>query len=208
MLILLRIIFTGALVYSLNQARLNGERNLAAGDMDNAFWLAASVLLAIAAAVAWAPFIGEKIADPMTGGLSNSPYKEPKNPFMSLIRWLDSRGSRRAVALLCFIQGVRAPWRPSAFIMGMNAAREGSWLQKVYAREVFRFNNAENCLKAFAILKSHGIDPRPHKNTEINLLLSAGDQAKRPEPQVIKAPQAAPAPKLERDPRIRIGERK
>jgi hypothetical protein len=49
MLVLLRIIFTGLFIYCIAQARDNARTNLAAGDMNNAFWVGAGVIVAIAA---------------------------------------------------------------------------------------------------------------------------------------------------------------
>src|SRR2546425_1984417 len=37
--------------------------------------------------------------------------------------------------------------------------------------ELFRFDNAQNCLLAYEALRRHRIDPRPHHNPEVNMLL-------------------------------------
>ncbi|MGV3771884.1 MAG: hypothetical protein ACO1QB_03220 [Verrucomicrobiales bacterium] len=205
MLALLRIITTAALIYCVNQARLSGQNNSIAGDLNNAFWLGGGVLVALVCAASWAPLIGERVADPLSGGLVNSPFVEPKNRLMKLIRWSDKKGYRRLVVLLCFIEGVRAPWLPAGFAIGMRAAKEGSWFQKIYAREVFRFNNAENVIAAYRILRQHGIDPRPHANTDINLVLLSEEQVAKAPPEKLKVKETRPILNVQRDKRIKIG---
>jgi hypothetical protein len=109
------------------------------------------------------------------------------------------------IRMLCFIEGVRAPWLPTAFNLGLKHAKPGSWFEKVYAREVFKFNNAENCMRAFKALKGQGIDPRPHHNPDVNTVLLSLERGPAPEPEVLAVPPAPPPPQLQRDPRIRIG---
>jgi hypothetical protein len=206
MLVLLRIIFTGLFIYCIAQARENARTNLAAGDMNSAFWVGAGVIVAIAAAIVWAPYFGAKVADPLTGGMVQTPPVERKNILLLLARWLDKRNKYPAlIRCLCFIEGVRAPWMPAGFIIGLAHSKPGSWLEKVYAREVFRFNNAENCLKAFEALMRHGIDPRPHSNPDVNMVLISLDRSATPEPSKLDIPPAPPPRPPERNPRIRIG---
>jgi hypothetical protein len=205
MLVLLRIIFTGAFIYCIIQARDNARTNLASGDLDNALWVALGVVAAIASALAWAPYLGGKVADPLTGGLVNTEVTERKNLLLQLIRWCDKKGHAGWVRRLCFIEAVRAPWLPTAYILGLSHARPGSWLEKVYAREVFKFNNAENCTKAFRALQRHGIDPRPHASADVNIVLMSSERSVSVDPQKLPVPEAPPPPPLERDKRIRIG---
>ena len=206
MLIILRILFTGAFIYCVLQARDNGRNNLVAGDLENAYWLAACVMLAILCAMVWAPFFGEKVADPISGGLVNSDPIDRKNRLLQIIRWLES--NERAPGLiryLCFVEGVRRPWMPTAFNIGLSHSKPGSWFEKIYARELFRFNNVENCMRAFAALQRHGIDPRPHPNPDVNTVLMANERGAAPEPNAVQMAPAPPAPTLKRNERIRIG---
>jgi hypothetical protein len=205
MLIILRIIF-GALIYwAFKEARMNAQQNPVSGDLSNAYWVAVVVILAIANAMVWAPYFGEKIADPLTGATVNAEYKEPKNLLLRFIRLCEKRGYRSLACWLCFIQGVRTPWLPAQFIIGMNNARPGSWLEKIYALEVFKFSNAQNCMRAFEILKRRGIDPRPHNSPGVNLVLISNEHEVKPTPPPLNVPEAPPPPKLERDKRIDIG---
>src|SRR5205823_8625955 len=203
--ILLRIIFCALIYWAFREARMNAQINPTSGDLSNAFWVAAVVILAIANAVAWAPYFGEKLADPLTGATVDAEYKEPRKLLLKLIRFCEKRGHKSLVTYLCFIQGVRTPMLPTAFVIGMNNARPGSWLEKVYAREVFKFSNAQHCTKAFEILKRRGIDPRPHASPCINLVLLSGEHEVKPPPPPMAVPEAPPPPKLERNPRIDIG---
>jgi hypothetical protein len=207
MLVLLRIIFTGIFFYCVVRARDNAQNNLVGGDMENAFWVGAGVLVAIACAIVWAPYIGGKVADPLTGGMVNSPLIERKNWLMQFARWLDKKHKwPRFIRWLCFVEGVRAPWLPTAFNLGLKHSEHGSWLEKIYAREVFKFNNAEHCLRAFEALQRHGIDPRPHKNPDVNTVLLSLERRPAPDPEIMPVPEAPPPPPLKRNERIRIAE--
>lgn len=206
MLVILRIIFTGLFLYCVIEARDNARNNLVAGDLQNAYWVGAGVLVAILCAIVWAPYFGERIADPISGGLVNSDPIDRKNRLLQLIRWLEKK--ERAPGLirfLCFIEGVRAPWLPTAFNIGLSHSKPGSWFEKIYARELFRFNNVENCVRAFTALQRHGIDPRPHANPDVNTILLAMDRSAAPGPEVMHVAPAPPPPTLKRNERIRIG---
>lgn len=191
--------------WAYKEARVNALDNPMYGDIANAYWVAVVVALAVANGIVWAPFLGEKVGDPLAGGTINAEYKEPKNWVLKLIRWLEAKGARGPARWLCFVEGVRKPFLPAAFLVGMNNARPGSWLEKIYAQEVFRFNNAQNCLIAYNILKRHGIDPRPHANPGVNLVLISQEHEIKPDPSVLNVPLAPEAPKPERDKRIKLG---
>lgn len=205
MLIVLRIIF-GALIYwAFKEARMNAQLNPMSGDLSNAYWVAMVVILAIANSAVWAPYFGEKLGDPLAGGTINAEYKEPKNYILKLIRFCEGHGWRSFVTFLCFIEGVRTPMLPAPFVIGMNNARPGSWLEKVYAKEVFKFNNAQNCLRAYKILKGHGVDPGAHAMPGVNLVLISSEHEVKESPAPLDVPEAPPPPKIERDKRIDIG---
>ena len=205
MLVVLRIFFGALMYWAFKEARMNAQINPTSGDLANAYWVAVIVILGIANSAVWAPYFGEKLADPLTGGTIDSEYKEPKNILLKLIRICEKHRLRSLVTFLCFIEGVRAPYLPLAFVIGMNNARPGSWLERIYAREVFKFNNAQNCLRAFKILKGHGIDPRPHAMPGVNLVLYSSEHEVRASPPPLDVPEAPPPPKLERNDRIDIG---
>jgi hypothetical protein len=204
MLGILRVIFGGALLYELVQGVRSAPGTDQAGDLTGAFYLAICVGLAILNAIVWAPYLGAKVSGPLTGMMTESTYVERFNWVLRWIRWFDARDLRRATAWLCFWEGVRHPKAPTAFVIGLKNARPGSWLEKVYAREVFRFNNTQHAVEAYVALKRHGIDPRPHPSQEVNLLLMSMERPPRPEAEVVPVP-AAPKPTLpKRNKRIRL----
>jgi len=131
---------------------------------------------------------------------------ERPNYFLRLIRWLDNRGARSLTRWFCFIEGVRHPSQPSQFIIGLNNARPGSWLEKVYAREVFRFNHVQNCIQAYHTLRRHGIDPRPHGNPEVNIVLMSLEREVRPAPEALVLPKAENLAHPLRNPGIKLFE--
>jgi len=184
---------------------MNAQVNPMYGDLGNAFWVATVVILAMANGIVWAPYFANKISDPLTGGTIDAEYKGDAGLIMRAIRWFDKRQKHEVVRWLCFIEGIRKPWLPAAFAIGLANTGPGSWLEKVYATEVFKFNNATNCLKAYEALKRHGIDPRPHHNPGVNLVLISQDHEIKATPATVEVPTAPPPPKLERDERINLG---
>lgn len=203
MLTLLRIVLTVALLYGLMQAAKNAGENPQAGDLANAFWMAYCVIIGIFAAITWAPVVGSRIAEPLTGILTDSTYVERPNWLMKLIRWLERKRCRFLVRWFCFAEGIRHPWLPAQFITGLNHARPGSWLELVFAREVYRFNNLQNCIQAFRVLRGRGVTPQPHPNPEINLELMSLEKTAKPDDAVLPVP-ASSTPHLKRNPRIRL----
>ena len=87
--------------------------------------------------LSWAPKISGPITDLMTSG--DAHRREKSRPAVDPV--VQQRGCRRVTLFLCFLEGVRQPWMPTAFIIGLQNSKPGSWFEKVYAREVFRFNN-------------------------------------------------------------------
>lgn len=205
-LVFLRILFGAGLAYGFYKARENALAAPETGDLTNAFYLACCVVLAIANAVVWAPYVGDKLSDPVTGAITRSTYVERNYHLLRLIQWLDARGLRRWALVLSFAEGVHRPDWPTAFFIGLKNAKPGSWLEKVFALEVFRFDNFQHCMHAFKALRQHGIDPRPHHNPEVNIILASLDRQVRPEVEVLPIPEAPPPPPLKRDRRIKLFE--
>jgi hypothetical protein len=204
MLIILRIIFGAALVHELVQAGRSVPSSHIAGDTTGAAYLVVCVILALLNAIVWAPYLGEKISSPLTGTITKSTYVERRNPVLRLIRWLDARDYRLPTVLLCFLEGVRHPKLPAAFVIGFKRARTGSWLEKIFAREVFRFSNTQHCIEAYLALKRHGIDPRPHHVQEVNVALLSVEREARLDPEDIPLPRDKEQPPLKRNPGIKL----
>jgi hypothetical protein len=206
MLAILRIIFGAALVYMMRQVHENARLHPETGDLANAGYLALCVVLAVANAVVWAPFLGAKVSGPVTDLMTTGTHIDEKNHVLRLIRWFNNRGYRRVTLCLCFFEGIRRPWMPTAFVIGLQNSKSGTWFEKVYAREVFRFNNSQNCVLAYEALKRHGIKPGPHPNPEIDLALLALQKPIRPEFPPVPLPAAPLATPLPRNKRIRLFE--
>lgn len=203
-LIALRVLFGAALGFGLSKVWQNEQTAPATGDLANAFYLATCVILAMANAVVWAPFFGDVVSGPLTGVITRSTYVGRKNHLLRFIHWLENRGFRRLTLQFCFLEGVRHPRRPAAFVIGLSNARPGSWFEKVFAWEVFQFDNARHCMEAYEALRRHGIDPRPHHNPEVNMVLVSLEREVKPPAETIVVPPAPPAPPLKRDRRIRL----
>jgi hypothetical protein len=203
-LIALRVLFGGLLAYALYEAWKNGQTNLERGDILNAYYVAVSVGLAMLNAMVWAPFLGSKLSDPITNTITKSTYVERYNWLLRLIRWLDNRGFRALTRWLCFVEAVRHPSQPTQFAIGFNNARPGSWLEKIFALEVFRFHNIQNCVQAYHVLRRHGIDPRPHLNPEVNIVLMSIEREARPSPEILALPKGENPARPVRNAKIKL----
>ena len=203
-LIALRIVFEAALAYGFSKVWQNEQTAPETGDLANAFYLAACVILATANALVWAPYFGDRVSGPLTGLMTQGTYADRKNLLLGLIHWFERHHLRRLTRWFCFLEGVHHPERPAAFVVGLRHAAKGSWLEKACALELFRFDNARNCLLAYEVLRRHRIDPRPHHNPEVNFLLLSLERKVRPEAEPVVVPPAPPAPALKRDRRIRL----
>lgn len=205
MIFLLRLIFGGAFLYVLADGRANALAHPMTGDLQNAFDVALAAILGLANAAVWAPVLGDWVSRPVTGPLIKSTYFAQRDFIFELIRRCESRGWRRLTVLLCFWEGIRYPALPAAFVVGMYSARPGSWLEKVFAREVYRFDNGQNCVAAYRILEErHGITPGPHKSSEVNLTLLSLRRVVRPPTAPIPIPAAPDFPPPRRNRRIKL----
>lgn len=204
MLVLFRLLFTGLFLGLIARMRQDGPGSVGS-DLASAGWLALAILAGIAAACTWAPVLGHAVAAPLSDLHLDGSLSAGRGGLMRAIRWTSRRGWRRTTLGLCFLEGVVHPHLPAHFAVGLEHARPGSWLEKVFAREVYRFSNLPNCLRAHAVLRSnHGLDPGPHSNPEVNLALLNVRREERPSPPPMTLP-AAPAPPLpERHPSIRL----
>lgn len=204
MLVILRIIFGIAFLWIIKEGTAFAEANPESGDLTSAGHVAIAVILAIANAAVWAPWIGERISDPLTGTITRSTYVERTNWLLKLLFWAQDHGWRRLVVFLAFLEGVHHPERPVAFVVGLKHAKPGSWLEKVYAREIYRFDNAQNCIEAYKALKRRGLEPGRHHNPEVNMVLMSIDRQAKPDPAKLVVPAFAGPPPLKRNRRIKL----
>ncbi len=171
-MLLLRLGSLAALFFGLYQVSQSADGSRA-GDLDAAFWLACCLVLGLVAAVLWAPALADRILEPPGTSTTEARMVDPPGRLMALIRRQDARGSRRLVRWLCFVEGVRHPWRPGPFVIGLRNAKPGSWLELAFAKEVYRFTNVENCVRAYEVLRRHGRRPAPHPRDAVNEAVAA-----------------------------------
>ena len=207
MLALLRVVFGLAFVYEMVEGAKSAPGAGEAGDVTVGAYMVVCVGLAILNALVWAPYLGAKVSGPLTGVITESTYVQRANWVLDLLRWCDARRFRRTTVALSFWEAVRHPNLPTPFVIGFRNARPDSWFEKVFAREVFRFNHTQNCVQAYLALKRHGIDPRPHANQEVNIILLSLSRPPRPEAGIVPVAAAAKAAPLQRNPRIQLFKR-
>lgn len=204
MLVLLRILFGFALFSVFAKAvRLAGDNPNTEGTTDGGY-VALAVGIGILNAIVWAPFVGRIMAEPLTGAFTSGHPADFTNRGLQFAHKLAVRGWRRWALFFAFIEGVRHPDMPGAFVLGLNQARAGTWLEKVFAREVWRFQNAENCLRAWKILKARGVAPDLHPSAEVNLLIQSQTREAPPPASVLAVPPAPSAPPPKRNAAIQL----
>jgi hypothetical protein len=174
------------------------------GDLANALYLGLVLILAVANAAVWAPFFGAQVAKPLTDNLTDGASGESRNHLLRCLAYCRGRGWRGWALTLALIEGVRHPERPAAFVEGLRCAQPGTWLERVFAAELWRFDNVQNCRRAFEVLQQHGLDPRPHPNQEVNLMLRTVERRPRPQSPPLAIFSASTPLRLQRDPRIRL----
>jgi hypothetical protein len=205
MMSLLRWVLSGAFVYSLVKA---AYAYTSLSGLDTIFLMIYLLLGSIIISILWAPVIGEKIADPITSSIVEETTLPPTQN--RLVRWicrLQARGTHRLALLLCFWEGLRHPDLPLPPLLGLRSTRPGSFLEKLFAREVYRYNNIKNCLHAYTILKErHNECPPPHRNPEVNLAIMGLTRAPHPTPEKVTVKTNAAPVRLERNPGIKLFE--
>ena len=205
MLIFVRIPLTLLYIYSIYRASVSNTV-YSGGQM---IGLVLYILLgAIVMGALWAPVIGAKLSEPITSTLTQETSLPPDpNRLVGRIRRMQRRGHHRLALLLIFAEGMRHPDLPQAAILGLRSVRPGSLLEKWFAREVYRFNNVQNCLHAYAILKErHGIILPLHRQPEVNLAIIGLDRKPPPEPDKLPLPPAETPALPARNPRIKLFE--
>ncbi len=205
MLIILRILITGTLIYVFDQMRTQGLGTNISGDLTQAFYMGIVLVLAIMMAAVWAPYLGERIADPITGEFTSASYSGYSRNLPRLIRWFEARRWRRLTLICCIFEGLDNPDFPMPFTTGLRHTIKGSWWEKVFALEVFRFDNAQNCLEAADILKErHNYIVEEHTRPSISVALKKRDRVAEPPRKPKTLPKAPPPPRPKRNQRIRL----
>ncbi len=204
MLTLFRTFFTALFLWLMVESAREASANLN-DDLNNAGRFALSVVVGLLAGLSWAPVLGRIVAGPMTGLMTDGSVSEDRTWLIRFARRCEARGWRRMSLLAAFVAAVRHPDLPAAFVVGMNNARAGSWLERVFAREVWRFNNVANCVRAHETLRlRHQVDPGTHEQAEVNLSLMSHLREPAPEPGLMTLPAAPPMPLPKRNARIQL----
>ena len=204
-LLLVRIPLTILFAYSLVKG-VYRYPTLEGGDI--IFLLGYALAGSVVVAILWAPVIGEKLSDPITSTF-NSGTSLPADPngLVQMIRWLQRRGWHRSALVLVFLEGIRHPNLPQPTLLGLRSCRPGSFLERCFAREVFKFNNIQNCLYAYQVLtERHGVNPPVHAQPEVNLAISNLTRERPPEPAKYQLNSSAERPRPERNQRIKLFE--
>lgn len=203
MILFLRILFTvwwGTLLVSLGiSAQLGLER-----DVEIVGQLAMLVLIGIPTGIVWTPWLADRLCGPMMGVLTDSTFYDSKRTLRKFMLWAHYKGHRRSALFVAILEGLFHPYEAEAFIIGLQNTRPGSWLEKNFASEVFRFNNVQNAVKAAEILRSHGIPPREHRTNEISIILKHLRRFRKPDPALLKVPKLPPVQKMPRNGRIKL----
>jgi hypothetical protein len=203
-LLILRIVLTTAFVLLLRDASKESSANLN-NDVLNAGRFALAVVAGFAASLTWAPLLGEMVAGPVTGLMKDGSPSDGNSWLIGVIRRCEARGWRRVTVALAFMEAVRHPNLPVAYIIGLNQARPCSWLERVFAQEVWRFNHIGNCVRAHDILAlRHDRRPPLHPVPEVNLALMAHLRVPPPAADIVTVPPAPPPPPLTRRRSIKL----
>lgn len=200
---LLRIPLTLAFAYSLYRG-LTRNTEVSGGEM--MLLMAYGLFGAIAVAILWAPVIGDKLSDPITSTLTHdTSVAAAPNHLVGWIHRCQRRGHHRLALLLVFAEGIRNPTLPQPALLGLRSVRPGSFLEKCFAKEVYNYNNIQNCVHAYTILKErHGVTLPPHKHPEVNLAIMNLSRERAPEPAKLQLKPAEKPALPARNYRIRL----
>lgn len=205
LLTLIRIPLTLAFAWFLFRwLAKTGSGDLAADDI--VLLLAYGLFGAIVLAILWAPVIGERISGPITGTITQETSLPSETNFIiGLIGRLQRRGWHRLALPLVFYEGVRHPNLPLPPLLGLRSAKPGSFLEKLFAREVYKYNNIQNCLHAYRILKErHHSIPPVHQQPEVNLAIMSLTREPSPEPKKYEVKSVPPPTTPQRNQRIKL----
>lgn len=190
MMTLLRIILTGALLSSLYGAEAYAHAHPAGNGGMDALFLAVAMVIALPTSIVWTPVFADIIFGGILDALNDGAFIDTER---QLPKWIERAAARKwhhLTAWLCFLETMEHPELPDAFVIGMEHATPGSWLERLFAREVYRSNRVPHCIKAATILEQHGINPSTHINGEINLLLFGRGKKLTPAVKVSSIPRA------------------
>jgi hypothetical protein len=168
---LLRLLLTAGLIYGLVQVNQTPLDGAGAGGLTGTLWMGLTLVLAVAAALAWAPVvIGRLVSNPLTDPLPDG--GGPREPRWRLIRWAHARRHCRLARWLCYLAGVRRPWLPLPFAFGLANSVPGSVLERLYAAELLRSKTVADHPEARVVLQTLAEDPDPRRSPLVRRVLA------------------------------------
>jgi len=203
MLTILRIFFTSAFCYVMWRGAQEGH-GPGAGDTTGAYYMGISVILAIGTGIVWAPAVGAMVVAPLDATLTCGSFVVEEHKGLRLVYWLIKRKHRRLAVFFCLVEAVNRPDWPTSYNIGMRHAKRGSRLERIFAKEVWRFDNVQNALLAHEALQRHGIEPPAHTNSLVMWQLALREQKEIPMRDPIAVPPSGPPPPLKRNPLIKL----
>jgi hypothetical protein len=156
-------------------------------------------------AVLWAPVIGEKLSDPLTGTFLKDTGVVPNN---LLTRWIlkcQAKGLHRAALVICLWEGLRKPHALHPLLLGIQSVAPGSRLERLFAWEIYQHNHVAHCIRARDILRDrHHVQVPPHQDSHVEHILRF--QQDKPETAIktIDLSPGTPPPKVQRNPNIQL----
>lgn len=202
--VFLRTLVTGLIVWVLMQGADAVAQASPGKPFPGVQYVLAALVLAWMAGFLWAPWVGECLAGTLTSELTQADPLPDERRIPRWIRAAEGRKWRRLVLWLCLLEILRRPRRPAVWRTGLKHAREGTWLQAWFARGVYRFQNAFDCLDAYEVLKRHGKNVPPHPVPEVERRLLLMRTEPPPERVPMPLPQAPQVQSLRRDSRIQL----
>lgn len=197
------------MIWAIHHAiQLSETTNMQRADFPEiGFSMAVLLVLGLLNAIVWTPYIGAKIADPISGMFTRSSFSWNRSKIYKYILKLESRNKYKTAAWVAYFYGFRRPNEPEIFYSGMRNAMPDSYLQKYFAQRVYHFLNARRCLEAYSILKSLGWEPARHREQSINRLIMVHFAEKKQELPKFQIPNIPPPSELVRNTNITLPRR-
>lgn len=204
MVIILRFLLPGLFVWCLLQGAQEAGSGASAWELNGFGYLVMALFLALGSAIVLAPFIGEKIAEPLTQVLTAGDVPELEDASAKLAAIMFKRGWRITALGYCLTHSLQSSKSPMIPWLGLQNSRPGSWLEREFAWSVYGFNHALRCIEAYRVLQRHGIRPPVHPDPMVAVYIKSSEQMPKDSGPPVPLPEPAKPPGLQRDPRIRL----
>lgn len=158
-------------------------------------YLFIALLFALMLTVIYSSMIRESFGDSTWMGSSISQGYDRPHWLLATTSWLLRQEYCFILRWTCFLAVQLVSFTEWAILYkrGMCASREGSWLERYFARHLYHFSNALDAMKASEVLQRHGEQRTVHPDAQVQLFLM---RAEMPEPVAISK-SAIPGPESE-----------